>query len=484
MESNAYPFTPKTYPNDLVSTIDISRLLFARNGQVSASVDCLDDPNLLCKAREVHSFSAMFRVVNEEGDMTTFDKREEGFEKKFAHDEELRFKANARRNKMLGLWAAEKMGLSGPAADAYAKEVVVADFEEAGDDDVLRKVSKDFNAKGVAQSDQQIRQTMDALMAAGGRADQGRHLSAAPAAAARRQRFDYPHGFKLMANLPGYSLARRLAAGETVYTGWCALPAPIIVETIAREGFVAVTIDQQHGLWDTAATAVAIAAIRAAGSAPVVRVPLGAFATASRSLDFGAEGIIAPMINTVADAKAFVSAAKFPPLGERSWGPTRAMTLAGISDAKQYLNEANAATVTLAMIETKTAMANLDAIAAVPGIDVLFVGPSDLSIGLTDGKELDPHSRYRRGGARQDRRGLPQGRQDRGPLLRQRRARGRLRQARRPLPRGRQRSRLPARRHRGAAQGAEGLAAQTAASPSSTFATSASTSAIDTSTTR
>jgi 4-hydroxy-2-oxoheptanedioate aldolase len=98
------------------------------------------------------------------------------------------------------------------------------------------------------------------------------------------------------------------------------------------------------------------------------------------------------MINNVADAKAFVGAAKFPPLGERSWGPMRAMTLAGISDPKQYLNEANAATVTLAMIETKTAMANLDAIAAVPGIDVLFVGPSDLSIGLTDGKELDPHS--------------------------------------------------------------------------------------------
>ena len=96
--------------------------------------------------------------------MTTFDKREEGFEKKFALDEELRFKANARRNKMLGLWAAEKLGLAGPAADAYAKEVVVADFEEAGDDDVLRKVSKDFQAKGVAQSDQQIRQTMDTLM--------------------------------------------------------------------------------------------------------------------------------------------------------------------------------------------------------------------------------------------------------------------------------------------------------------------------------
>lgn len=97
--------------------------------------------------------------------MTTFDKREEGFEKKFAHDEELRFKANARRNKLLGLWAAEKMGLSGPAADAYAKEVVVADFEEAGDDDVFRKVRKDFDVKSVAQSDQDIRKAMIDLMA-------------------------------------------------------------------------------------------------------------------------------------------------------------------------------------------------------------------------------------------------------------------------------------------------------------------------------
>ena len=97
--------------------------------------------------------------------MTTFDKREQGFEKKFAHDEELLFKANARRNRLLGLWAAEKMGLSGPAADAYAKEVVVADFEEAGDDDVLRKVRKDFDAKGVAMSDQDIRKTMIDLMA-------------------------------------------------------------------------------------------------------------------------------------------------------------------------------------------------------------------------------------------------------------------------------------------------------------------------------
>jgi hypothetical protein len=97
--------------------------------------------------------------------MTTFDKREEGFEKKFAHDEELRFKAMARRNKLLGLWAAEKLGLSGPEADAYAKEVVVADFEESGDDDVLRKVSKDFAAKGLTVTDQELRAKMSELIA-------------------------------------------------------------------------------------------------------------------------------------------------------------------------------------------------------------------------------------------------------------------------------------------------------------------------------
>jgi hypothetical protein len=96
--------------------------------------------------------------------MTTFDKREEGFEKKFAHDEELRFKANARRNKLLGLWAAEKLGKSGPDADAYAKSVVIADFQEAGDDDVLRKVRGDLEAAGVATSEGEVRGRMIELM--------------------------------------------------------------------------------------------------------------------------------------------------------------------------------------------------------------------------------------------------------------------------------------------------------------------------------
>jgi hypothetical protein len=97
--------------------------------------------------------------------MTTFDKRQEGFEAKFAHDEELKFKAMARRNKLLGLWAAEKLGLSGEEAEAYAKAVVKADFEEPGEEDVFRKVRADFDAKGVDQSDHQIRRTMAELMA-------------------------------------------------------------------------------------------------------------------------------------------------------------------------------------------------------------------------------------------------------------------------------------------------------------------------------
>jgi hypothetical protein len=97
--------------------------------------------------------------------MTTFDKREQAFEKKFAQDQELRFKAMARRNKMLGLWAAQKMGKSGAEADAYAKDVMLADFEEAGDDDVFRKVSGDLQAAGLTVSETEIRSTMTQMLA-------------------------------------------------------------------------------------------------------------------------------------------------------------------------------------------------------------------------------------------------------------------------------------------------------------------------------
>ena len=96
--------------------------------------------------------------------MTTFDQRKDAYENKFAHDEELRFKATARRNKLLGLWAAEKLGKSGADAEAYAKSVVVADFEEAGDEDVVRKVKNDFALASITVADTEIRTVMTELL--------------------------------------------------------------------------------------------------------------------------------------------------------------------------------------------------------------------------------------------------------------------------------------------------------------------------------
>ena len=193
--------------------------------------------------------------------------------------------------------------------------------------------------------------------------------------------------------IPALTLARRLHAGETVFSGWCSLPYPLVAEMLGREGFAAVTLEAQHGLWDVASLLTGIAAVRQSGAAPIVRVPVGDFALASRVLDFGAEGLIAPMINTAADARAFAASAKYPPLGERSWGPHRVTMLAGVADQSVYLREANDHVITLAMIETRTALANLDAIIDTPGIDGLFLGPSDLSIALSDGKTLDPQSK-------------------------------------------------------------------------------------------
>jgi hypothetical protein len=96
--------------------------------------------------------------------MSTFDKREKAYESKFAHDEELKFKSNARRNKLLGLWAAEKLRMTGDEAEHYAKGVVLADLEEPGDEDVFRKIRRDFDEHNVDQSDHQIRRTMEELM--------------------------------------------------------------------------------------------------------------------------------------------------------------------------------------------------------------------------------------------------------------------------------------------------------------------------------
>jgi 4-hydroxy-2-oxoheptanedioate aldolase len=193
-----------------------------------------------------------------------------------------------------------------------------------------------------------------------------------------------------MHSLPGFSLAACLRAGKVVHSAWCGLGAPIVAEMIARDGFNTVTLDAQHGLWDFAAMRDAVAAIRAGGAAPMVRVALNDFGTVSRLLDVGCEGIIAPMINDAEDARAFAAVAKYPPLGERSFGPMRAMALTGIARPQDYVGQANDNIVALAMIETRAAVDNIEAIAATPGIDGLFLGPVDMSLTLSDGKTLEP----------------------------------------------------------------------------------------------
>jgi len=189
--------------------------------------------------------------------------------------------------------------------------------------------------------------------------------------------------------VPAFALARRLRAGETVYGAWCMIGSPVVAETIAREGFAAVVLDAQHGLWDVSSLVAGAGAVNHAGAAPMVRVPLNDFAMVSRALDFGAEAIIAPMINDADDAGRLAAAAKYPPVGERSWGPIRAMPLQGYSAPVDYLREANSGTLAFAMIETAAALANVEAIAATPGIDALFVGPYDLATALSSGKAQD-----------------------------------------------------------------------------------------------
>lgn len=186
------------------------------------------------------------------------------------------------------------------------------------------------------------------------------------------------------------TLADRARSGKEIITAWSAIPDPMVVEAMLRAGYDTVTLDMQHGLHDLASIVAGINAAKLCGKDAIVRIPVGAFHMASRALDIGAAGVIAPMVNTQEDAKAFAASMKYPPLGERSWGPARAMTLNGISSNQDYLGAANHSTLAIVMIETREALENLDAILAVDGIDGVFVGPSDLSVTFSKGAEIEP----------------------------------------------------------------------------------------------
>jgi len=182
-----------------------------------------------------------------------------------------------------------------------------------------------------------------------------------------------------------------LRSGRPTFTAWMGLADPVMPDILAREDYDSVTFDMQHGMHTEASIASGINLAALAGKPSIVRIPVGAFTVASRALDFGAMGIIAPMINSVADARQLVAYTKYPPLGERSWGPMRAIPLTGLT-LNEYLKAANRAIVTIAMIETRAAMDALDGILEIDGIDGVFVGPSDLSIALSNGAEVNAGS--------------------------------------------------------------------------------------------
>lgn len=189
------------------------------------------------------------------------------------------------------------------------------------------------------------------------------------------------------------SLASRLRAGETIYSAWSNLTDPLVMEALCRTSLDAVLLDMQHGAHDTASIVALTGIIRAAQKHTLVRVPVGRFDMASRALDMGAEAVIAPMINSVHDARLFAAAMKYPPLGERSWGQLRGRPGSyGAGGSGSYLREVNDATLSFAMIETRAAYESLDDILAVEGIDGVFVGPSDFSIAWSNGADVDAGS--------------------------------------------------------------------------------------------
>lgn len=170
-------------------------------------------------------------------------------------------------------------------------------------------------------------------------------------------------------------------AGKPVVNGWLSLGSPLVAELYAQQGFDSVTVDMQHGMFGISETVSALQAIRAAGPAPVVRVPSLEPGIIAKALDAGALGLICPLIDTAEQAAQLVRWCRYPPAGERSYGPTRASVI-----YPDYFKVANTEVLVFAMIETRAGMENLAAIAATPGLDALYIGPSDLSLGLEQGR--------------------------------------------------------------------------------------------------
>jgi 4-hydroxy-2-oxoheptanedioate aldolase len=175
------------------------------------------------------------------------------------------------------------------------------------------------------------------------------------------------------------------ARGGAVVNGWLSIPSGFSAEVMAHQGFDSLTVDMQHGVVDYQAAVSMLQAISTTAVMPLARVPWNDPAFLQKILDAGVYGVICPMINSRAEAEALVQACKYPPRGYRSWGPVRASIYAGAD----YGDHANQDLVVMPMIETADALKNLDEILSVPGVDAVYVGPSDLSLALGCKPRLD-----------------------------------------------------------------------------------------------
>lgn len=172
------------------------------------------------------------------------------------------------------------------------------------------------------------------------------------------------------------------AEGRPVLHGWLSIASPFAAEIMAAQGYDAISVDGQHGALDYSAVLPMFQAMRASGVVVGARVPWLDPAAIMKMMDAGAYQIICPMVNTPEQAAEFVSYMRYPPHGTRSFGPTRA----AFSQGPGIVPEANDEVIAWAMVETKEAMQNLEAIAATPGLDGIYVGPADLTLSLHDGK--------------------------------------------------------------------------------------------------
>ncbi len=186
---------------------------------------------------------------------------------------------------------------------------------------------------------------------------------------------------KIMQNL----IKKRWAEGQQIVNGWLSIPSSVSAEIMSNQPFDSITIDMQHGLVGYENLIPMLAAIPPSIT-PMTRVPWLEPGIIMKSLDAACHGIICPMINTAQDAQQFIQAMRYPPDGIRSYGPTRAL----LKDGADYPKKANSECIAWAMIETKQAIDNLDAILATPGLDAVYVGPADLSNSLGHPPRLDP----------------------------------------------------------------------------------------------